>query len=84
MTETLLRELLEWALNACHQGAGKAFMEDNVWHGFLSTWEDAEELLPRVAASLGLSIVRVETPRTGVLAHLPPYVEAELRCLSNG
>ena len=75
MTDHLLRALLEWSLDACHQGAGKALNEDGSWHGFLSVWEDAEELLPRVADALGLSIIRVETPRPG----MKPYVEARLQ-----
>ena len=55
--EALLRELLEWAMDACHQGAGAPIEPGTAWHGFLSTWEDAEELLPRVADRLGLEIV---------------------------
>lgn len=48
----LLAELYDWALDACHQGAG-APMTEPAWHGFTSTWEDADDLLPRVAAALG-------------------------------
>ena len=78
--ELALEELLSWALDACHQGAGESFMSSPVWHGFLSTWEDAEELLPRVAALLGTKIIQVEYPSSwsksrGTVTH---GTEAEL------
>lgn len=49
---TLLAELYEWALDAAHQGTGQP-MTTRGWHAFMSTWEEADELLPRVAAYLG-------------------------------
>lgn len=45
----LLRDLHEWALDACHQGAGEPFQASPTWHMFMSTWEHADELLPQVA-----------------------------------
>lgn len=48
----LLRELYEWALDACHQGTGEPFQSTPTWHAFTSTWEYADELLPRVKARL--------------------------------
>lgn len=46
----LLHELYEWALDACSQGSGNTFRETPTWHNFMSTWEWADELLPRVEA----------------------------------
>lgn len=48
----LLAELYEWALDACHQGTGQPFQEHPRWHMCISTWEQADELLPRIAAAL--------------------------------
>jgi hypothetical protein len=48
----LLGELLDWAIDACHQGSGNAFGSSPTWHNFISTWEDADELLPRVTDAL--------------------------------
>jgi hypothetical protein len=49
----LLEELYEWALDACHQGSGSPFQSEPTWHNFMSTWEEADELLPRVAKAIG-------------------------------
>ena len=49
---TLLGELYHWALDACHQGTGEAFQSSPTWHVFMSTWEEADELLPRVHDAL--------------------------------
>jgi hypothetical protein len=46
----LLSELYKWALDACAQGTGTEFGAPEWNHMFISTWEDAEDLLPRVAA----------------------------------
>lgn len=62
-TAAMLRELLEWALDACHQGTGSPFGGGPGWHLFESTYEDAEDLLPRVAEHLGLRIITVSAPR---------------------
>lgn len=61
-----LEDLYEWSLDACHQGAGKPFASDSTWHGFLSTWEDADDLLPRVAAVLGAPDPRPKSADLGV------------------
>lgn len=47
----LLMELYEWSLDACHQGSGAPFGSPQ-WHCYISTWEEADELLPRVLAFL--------------------------------
>ena len=47
-----LDELLDWALDACHQGTGQPFGTKG-WHMCMTTWEQADELLPRVARLLG-------------------------------
>ena len=49
---TLLGELYHWALDACHQGTGEPFQSSSTWHMFMSTWEEANELLPRVRDAL--------------------------------
>jgi len=48
----LLEELYEWALDACYQGAGEPITAPR-WHMNISTWEDADDLLPKVAKFLG-------------------------------
>lgn len=49
----LLAELAEWAVDACQQGAGgDPFNGPPGWDACLSTWEEADELLPRVAEFL--------------------------------
>jgi hypothetical protein len=48
-----LEELLWWAVDACEQGTGQSITTP-FWHAHMSTWEEAEELLPRVAGVLGL------------------------------
>lgn len=48
----LLVELYNWAEDACEQGTGQPRGEPG-WHSFISTWEEADELLPRVAKALG-------------------------------
>ena len=53
-THNLLVDLYEWALDACEQGGGGGpFGLDVAWHSFISTWEDADELLPRVRVAIG-------------------------------
>jgi hypothetical protein len=50
----LLAELHTWALEACHQGAGSPLGSSPSWHLFLSTWEEADELLPRIERFLAV------------------------------
>ena len=52
--EAALRELREWAEDACHQGAGEPRGVKG-WHMYTSTWEYADELLPRVDAVLAVA-----------------------------
>ena len=42
-----LDELWDWAIDACGQGTNSD-LHDPTWHMFMSTWEHADELLPRV------------------------------------
>ena len=42
-----LDELWDWAIDACVQGTNSD-LRDPTWHMFMSTWEHADELLPRV------------------------------------
>lgn len=44
----LLRKLYEWSLSAFHQGTGTEFWSPERYHMFISTWEDAEDILPLV------------------------------------
>lgn len=49
--EAAAAELHEWAIDACCQGTETdgPFGDDNCWHAFMSTWEQADEMLPRLA-----------------------------------
>lgn len=50
---TLLADLHDWALDACAQGAGRELDPDDIsWTGFISTWEEAHELVPLVGRFL--------------------------------
>lgn len=48
----LLVELHQWALDACRQGTGVEPLSSPGWHMYLSVWEEAGELLPRVGRFL--------------------------------
>lgn len=48
-----LHSLYDWALDACHQGTGNPFEPGRPWHLHMSTWEQADELLPDIAKVLG-------------------------------
>ncbi len=48
--EILLHELLDAYVDACWQGTGNEPLSSPSWHNFLSTYEDADELIPRVRA----------------------------------
>ena len=52
----LLTELFEWAKWACLQGTGTEYGTPEWDHLFISTWEDADDILPKVAEHLGLSL----------------------------
>lgn len=50
--ELLLAELLDAYIDACHQGSGNEPLSSPTWHNFLSTYEEADELIPRVQTFL--------------------------------
>lgn len=50
--EAALVEMLSWAEDACEQGTGNRFQGSPGWHNFMSTWEEADVLLPRTAELL--------------------------------
>lgn len=52
--EALLQQLLDAYIDACTQGAGMAPMSAPGWHMFLSTYEEAEDLIPIVRKALNL------------------------------
>jgi hypothetical protein len=58
--EARLSELLTWAYDACLQGTGNEFGTPR-WHINMSTWEEADDLLPEIAALLAEA--RAEAPR---------------------
>lgn len=43
----LAAELLDAYIDACHQGSGNEPLSSPTWHNFISTWEEADELIPR-------------------------------------
>lgn len=50
----LLAELYEWGIDACQQATGHAPGDtDPTWHMFMSTYEWADDLFPRVRRELG-------------------------------
>lgn len=61
LTEAL-RELHDWALDACCQGTGTIFGTPEWNHCCTSTWEDADDLLPRIAALLAGAVQETEQP----------------------
>ena len=52
----LLADLFEWAQWAALQGTGTEYGTPEWDHWFISTWEDADDILPRVAEHLGIEI----------------------------
>lgn len=46
-------EMLWWALDACDQ-ATDGYKSGPGWHYFMSTWEQAEDVLPRFARAIGV------------------------------
>ena len=63
-----LAEVHEWALDAYHQGTDEEFefaASNGGTYTCLSTWEEADELLPRIAALLGESPVPDEPTSDG-------------------
>lgn len=53
--QALLAEMYPWALSACGQGARAPYGAPE-WHSYIGVWQDAEDLLPRVAELLGVPI----------------------------
>lgn len=49
----LAQELLAGYEDACNQGTGEVPLSSPTWHHFISTWEEADELIPRARAMLG-------------------------------
>lgn len=60
--EYLLGELLDAYIDACRQGAGVEPLSSPHWHMFLSTYEEADELIPRVQSFLGRPISGQQAP----------------------
>lgn len=56
----MLRELLDAYIDACWQGSGNEPCSTPTWHNFLSAYEDADELIPRVRAFLDTRPARTE------------------------
>lgn len=54
--ETTLVELLDEYIDACHQGSGNEPLSSPTWHNFMSTYEYADDLIPRAQALLGRAL----------------------------
>lgn len=52
--ENMLQRLLDAYIDACHQGTGEEPLSKPGWHMFLSTYEEAEDLIPEVRKLLCL------------------------------
>lgn len=52
-TQHLLIELFEAYEDACWQGTGNEPLSSPRWHNCISTYEEADELIPRIREFLG-------------------------------
>jgi hypothetical protein len=59
----VLRAVFDGYVDACWQGSGNEPLSSVMWHNFLSTYEEADELIPRARAFLAsLDESNRETP----------------------
>jgi hypothetical protein len=49
----LLREAFDWMLDAAHHGSGTRYGTSESDHMYMGVWEEAEDLFPRVARTIG-------------------------------